>query len=200
MLYRVTLYKDNAVIFLLAVLFLPGVVIHELAHYLTATLLLVKTGEIEFMPQVRGGSVKLGSVQIAHTDPIRRFFIGIAPLVVGVFIILGVVSYFSTAKLPLHYALVLFIEAFIIFEIGNTMFSSKRDLEGAVELLGVVAILCITFYIAGFRIPTSVIDFLNSTQVTTSLSHTATALLIPIGIDVLLIVLGKFIPFLFSRR
>src|SRR5580704_5390415 len=60
----------------LAFLFFPGTVIHELAHALFAGLLGVHVGEIEFMPKIEGDKVKLGSVQIAQTDPIRRFLIG----------------------------------------------------------------------------------------------------------------------------
>src|SRR3989344_1188437 len=58
---------------ILAILFLPGTMVHELAHVLSAGVLQVPTGEIEFMPQVLDGGegVKLGSAQIAKTDIVR---------------------------------------------------------------------------------------------------------------------------------
>ncbi|HKC14513.1 MAG TPA: hypothetical protein VKC89_00935, partial [Patescibacteria group bacterium] len=48
-------------------LFLPGVIVHELSHYLLASLLFVPVGDIEFMPQRREGELKLGSVSIGQT-------------------------------------------------------------------------------------------------------------------------------------
>ena len=51
--YRVT-KSQTTTVYLLSFLFLPGVIIHELAHLLSANLLFVRTGEVEFMPQIRG--------------------------------------------------------------------------------------------------------------------------------------------------
>src|SRR5437588_102405 len=70
-------------IYLISLFFLPGVIVHELGHWLMANVLFVKTGEIEFMPQIHGEHLKLGSVEVAQTDPIRRFFIGVAPIIIG---------------------------------------------------------------------------------------------------------------------
>src|ERR1700681_939898 len=70
-------------IFLISFIFLPGIIIHELSHLLVASILFVKTGEIEFMPQVQDEGLKLGSVSIAKTDPIRRFIIGVSPIILG---------------------------------------------------------------------------------------------------------------------
>src|SRR4051812_17870011 len=71
--------SEKWAVWLLAIVFLPGTIIHELAHFLTAALLLVHVGDVEFMPKVHGSSVKLGSVAIGHTDIIRRAVIGFAP-------------------------------------------------------------------------------------------------------------------------
>ena len=54
-------------------LFLPGTVIHELAHVLSAGVLLVHVGEVEFMPQQTPEGIKLGSAQIG-----QRHFFGVA--------------------------------------------------------------------------------------------------------------------------
>jgi hypothetical protein len=58
------------------VVFLPGIVIHELSHWLTALLL-----------GVRGG-MRLGSVTIKSVDPLRNSLIGLAPLLGGSLVVL----------------------------------------------------------------------------------------------------------------
>src|SRR5689334_12087628 len=93
--YRVT-RNEKWTIMLLALLFFPGVLIHELAHFLMASVLLVPTGEIEFIPQIHHDRVKLGSVQIGQTDPFRRALIGIAPVIVGATILLTTLYYVSS--------------------------------------------------------------------------------------------------------
>lgn len=118
---------------LLAILFLPGVIIHEIAHWLIASILFVPTGDIEFLPRVQGGSVKLGSVQIAVTDPIRRFCIGVAPVIFGLSVLLGVFWFLSPTFFPFTWKSYVFF--YVLFEIGNTMFSSAKDLEGVVGFL-----------------------------------------------------------------
>src|ERR1700722_1998592 len=92
-LYRISKSK-NFTITILAILFLPGTIIHEFSHAIAARLLGVSVGTMEFMPQIEGEHVKLGSVQVAHSDPIRRFFIGAAPFLFGTLIMLGLIFYF----------------------------------------------------------------------------------------------------------
>ena len=72
--------SEKAAVILFSILFFPGTLIHELAHWLMAKLLFVPTSSMEFIPQIQGGSIKLGSVSIAKTDPLRRLLIGVAAL------------------------------------------------------------------------------------------------------------------------
>ena len=87
--------------YLFAILFLPGTFIHEISHFLAALFLLVPVGKLELIPRFKeeGGGVDLGSVAIAKTDPVRRFLIGIAPVVFGlsiIFILLYLVTMISS--------------------------------------------------------------------------------------------------------
>ena len=66
---------------------------HELSHLLTAGVLFVRTGEIEFLPKMEGDQVKLGSVAIEKTDPVRRAIIGFASVFVGLSTILGIIYF-----------------------------------------------------------------------------------------------------------
>ena len=75
-------------------LILPGVVLHELSHALTAWVLGVKVGKLSIGIKTgrtgkrKRGPVALGSVEIARTDPFRSSLIGLAPLVAGSIVVL----------------------------------------------------------------------------------------------------------------
>jgi len=74
---------------LLVILFLPGTIIHELAHLLSAGMMMVPVGEIEILPKIENDSVHLGSVEVAQTDIFRRAIIGLDPLFFGTGVILS---------------------------------------------------------------------------------------------------------------
>ena len=69
---------------LFAILFFPGVLLHETSHYLMARLLRVKTGRLSLIPrQIDERRLQLGYVETVRTDVIRDALIGAAPLIVG---------------------------------------------------------------------------------------------------------------------
>jgi hypothetical protein len=69
---------------LFSILFLPGVVLHELSHFLMAKLLGVRTGGFSILPQATPeGRLQLGYVETARTDLARDALVGAAPLVAG---------------------------------------------------------------------------------------------------------------------
>src|SRR3989344_4485833 len=121
---------------LLSFLFLPGVIIHELSHLLIAGVLLVPVGHMEFTPKKSQNGVKLGSIEIAKTDPIRRSIIGFAPVFVGLMIVVSIVYIFTSnielLKSQNIYILTgtIFAICYLLFAISNTMFSSGKDMEG----------------------------------------------------------------------
>ncbi len=71
----------------------PGVILHELSHWLMAKLLFVPTGDMAlFRPnkgkQASNGKVVLGYVEVFKTDPIRQSLIGLAPLITGILVLI----------------------------------------------------------------------------------------------------------------
>ncbi len=69
---------------LFSLLFFPGVLLHELSHYITARLLGVRTGKFSMLPTpLPDGRLRLGFVETASVDFVRDALIGVAPLVTG---------------------------------------------------------------------------------------------------------------------
>ena len=69
---------------LFSLLFFPGVLLHELSHFLVARLLGVRTGRFSLIPQVTAdGRIILGYVETARADVVRDSLIGAAPLIAG---------------------------------------------------------------------------------------------------------------------
>jgi hypothetical protein len=67
-----------------AVIFFPGVLLHELSHFLTAKILGVQTGKFSLIPQAQpDGKLRLGYVETASGGFVRDALIGAAPLVTG---------------------------------------------------------------------------------------------------------------------
>jgi hypothetical protein len=73
---------------LFSLLFFPGVLLHEISHFLAAKLLRVRTGRISVMPKVLPhGRLRMGYVETAPADSVRDALIGAAPLVTASLII-----------------------------------------------------------------------------------------------------------------
>jgi hypothetical protein len=69
---------------LFSLLFFPGVLLHELSHFLMARLLGVRTGRFSLLPSLmENGKLRLGFVETEETDLIRDALIGTAPLITG---------------------------------------------------------------------------------------------------------------------
>jgi hypothetical protein len=149
--------------------------------------LFVPVGNISLIPKLEGGGLKLGSVSIARTDPIRRFLIGTAPVLMGVGIILATFYFVFKNDLFNNHWMILLL-GFIVFEIGNNMFSSKKDMEGALELLVGVIVIGVICYFLGLRIGISgIVEFLSQPLVVTIFQKGSLYLLFPIVVDTILI-------------
>jgi hypothetical protein len=69
---------------LFALIFFPGVLLHELSHFLTAKLLGVRTGRFSLIPYAMpDGRLQLGAVETVSGGVVRDALIGAAPLVSG---------------------------------------------------------------------------------------------------------------------
>lgn len=182
----------------LAVIFLPGTIIHEIAHMLIAGIMFVPSGDMEIFPQIEDDNVRFGSVKIAQSDPIRRFIIGVAPVIFGLILMFAVLvfslQYFNSSTPWWQIALVIFL----VFEIANTMFSSSKDMEGALVLFLVIFSLIVVF-VATLYFTNNLSSFfnwllsVNSINLSDQLKQLVTLLLIPLGIDLVFIIPVKIL-------
>lgn len=213
MIYFVLLFLEIAILFLLSrkmsrelskfmsvnflsFLFLPGVIIHELSHLLMAVILFVPVGDMEFTPKISSNGLKLGSIEIAKTDPIRRSIIGFAPVFVGIALVLGLVHFVvnSTALPGIGIITLMF---YLLFAISNTMFSSSSDMEGTIEIMITLLIIFAISYIIGFRPSFSFAQNLFTKEIIELVRKSTIFLLVPIIID--LVILGTIKLFTRTR-
>jgi hypothetical protein len=191
LIYRIT-RSEKTMIYVLAILFLPGTLIHELSHYLMAMLLFVHAEGLEVMPKMQEHGVKLGSVGISRCDPFRRLLIGMSPFLFGTGILLGILYAMSVNQSFSQFWIVLLV-GYVVFEIGNTMFSSRKDMEGALELLIGSLVVVAFLYVIGVRIPHLPIDvFFAQPGVQTLFQSGCVFLLVPILLDIAVIGSLKF--------
>lgn len=157
-MYRMT-HSQKISMYALAVLFFPGVVVHELSHFLSALLLGVHAENPEFFPKMIDGRLKLGSVSIQKTDPIRKTLIGVAPVLGGVgMLLLGVFLYREYMS---ESALAFVILAVVYFQIANSMFSSRKDMEGT----GIFFLILIGLGIALWMLQVPVLSFFLTSEI-----------------------------------
>lgn len=170
---------------------LPGIVVHELSHVVAATLLFVPVGHMELMPKKDGNEIRLGRVMIAKTDPLRRFAIGASPILAGIIAVIGsiyafniCIPFFQKQNITIFIAAVLLL-AYLLFAIGNTMFSSGADMKGAAELLAIVAVVVVVGYLLGVSLPLSFFNKMFTKEVVRAIQQVALFLPAPIAIDLI---------------
>ena len=75
---------ETVTVWIFSLVFFPGVMLHELSHFLTAKLLGIKTGKFSLIPQAMpDGRLQLGYVETAQSDIVRDSIVGVAPLIAG---------------------------------------------------------------------------------------------------------------------
>ena len=74
---------NRTALWLYTLLMLPGVLLHELSHAVTAKLLLLEVSDFSIGPVVTDDEVWLGYVTAEKADVFRNSIVGLAPLVAG---------------------------------------------------------------------------------------------------------------------
>lgn len=152
---------------LFSMLFFPGVLLHELSHYLTARLLGVRTGRFSLLPTpMPDGRLRLGFVETASVDLFRDALIGAAPLITGGLFVayagiqrLGLTllweslaygnhSFWTTlAAIPTQVDFWLWF--YLAFTVSSMMLPSASDRRAWLPLILVICALLVMAFIGG---------------------------------------------------
>jgi hypothetical protein len=201
-----------------AVVLFPGVVLHEVSHWLTATLLGVRTGGMSLLPRRQAdGSLQLGYVEYykaPSVGPIRESLIGAAPLVAGTAVILligyrifgvtsladairaGDVNVLADAMAELLSIPNVLVWLYLIFAVSNAMLPSKSDRHAWPAFLVIMGV--VTGLIAFIGRGTSLLDDL-SRPVAVLFGYLGTAFSIAIAVDILCIMIIALIEWFLGR-
>jgi hypothetical protein len=145
--YLLFIFRNQKLATLLyALLFLPGVALHEISHWIMAKILFVKTYHLSLVPEwVEDGNIRFGYVEINKVDRFRSAIIALAPLLSGVSIVLWLAFTHLRLDIVLHGLIALnwmsveeglstffrtpdlLIWMYLIFAISNTMLPSPTD-------------------------------------------------------------------------
>src|SRR5829696_8282857 len=143
-----------------SMLFLPGVFIHELSHFLMAKILRVPTGRFSIFPQsLPDGRLQLGYVETSKSDIVRDSLIGAAPLIVGTLFVAYVAIYrfemrvlwevFRNGQFNLFWMGVralpnvgdFYLWFYLVFAVSSTMMPSESDRHAWLALVISVGVL-----------------------------------------------------------
>jgi hypothetical protein len=165
---------DWAIIVYAVVLF-PGVLLHEVSHWLTATFLGVRTGGMSLLPRRQpDGTLQLGYVEYykdRRLGPIRESLIGGAPLVAGTVVILligfrvfsvtdlaaavrtGDVDILARSMADLLATPYILLWIYLIFAISNAMLPSRSDRRAWPAFLVMMGFLAGVLFFIGRAMP-----------------------------------------------
>lgn len=128
---------------MMALLYFPGTLIHEMSHLVMAMLLNLKVRDITLIPKVRGSTLKLGTVWYEKKDVVRGLLVGIAPFFAAMFVF----WFIDTWRLLYMNMIIGALVSYLVFAISSTMFSSKQDLVDLVYVIPIALIVIAVGYI-----------------------------------------------------
>jgi hypothetical protein len=151
-----------------SILFLPGVFLHELSHFVLAKILRVRTGRFSIFPQsLPDGRLQLGYVETVRSDIVRDSLIGAAPLIVGTLFVAYVAIYhlqmrvlwdvFRNGQFGLFWMGVralprvqdFYLWFYLAFAVSSTMMPSESDRHAWLELIVSVGVLIVIALLIG---------------------------------------------------
>jgi hypothetical protein len=156
--------RHDLAVMIAALLFFPGVLIHEASHYLAATLLRVQTGRFSILPRrLPGGKLQLGYVETARADFIRESMIGAAPIFSGAFVLgwigssqfglsistLGNAGEFIKGFLGLTSSGDFWLWFYLTFCISSTMLPSAADRRAWAPMIIFILVLIAMAFLLG---------------------------------------------------
>ncbi|HCQ31412.1 TPA: hypothetical protein DIU27_03470 [Candidatus Collierbacteria bacterium] len=179
----------QSLIVIWSVIFLPGTVIHEMSHFFFAIITGARTGKIEIFPEYleddwedeeKGRSVALGYVQTQKLNPIQGLFVGTAPFIVGMFLLVWLASLLQTSYAS-GQIIFLCLQGYLFFTVANSFFPSWSDIRQTLPMVIIFLITGFLTWMLGVQVfvnPSSQIISMTDTVSTTLLISTAINLFI----------------------
>ena len=143
-----------------SIIFLPGVFLHELSHFVVAKIFGVRTGKFSIFPRsLPDGRLQLGYVETARSDIVRDSLIGAAPLIVGTLFVAYVAVYHLQMRLlwdvfrngqfglfwmgvrALPHVSDFYLWFYLAFAVSSTMMPSESDRHAWLELVISIGVL-----------------------------------------------------------
>ena len=184
-------------------IFLPGVFLHELSHFVMAKILRVPTGRFSILPRaLPDGHLQLGYVETARADILRDSLIGAAPLIAGTVVVAYVAIYrldmrilwdtlrngqfnlFLMGLRDLPRVSDFYLWFYLTFAVSSTMTPSESDRHAWLDLTLAVVILFAIILLFGAgpwmldNVVPAVSAFLSSVAVIFGLSAAVHAILV----------------------
>lgn len=210
--------RPDLAVIIYAVILFPGVVLHEVSHWLAATLLGVRTGGMSVLPRRQpDGTLQLGYVEYYKgrtLGPIRESLIGAAPLISGTAVILlighrifgvtdlavairaGDVAILAEAMVQLLATPNIFVWLYLIFAVSNAMLPSKSDRHAWPGFLVVMGIVVAIIAILGRN--TALVDNLTH-PVAVLFGYLGTAFSIALAVDLICMAVIALIEWILGR-
>jgi len=163
--------KKSWAVILYAIALFPGVLLHELGHWLTANILGVRTGAFSVLPKsMADGTIQLGYVEYyksSRVGPIRESLIGSAPLVTGTAVVLlialnvfdlqalatavqtGNIETLTASLTALFSTRDFFLWLYLIFAISNAMMPSATDRRAWPAFAVIMIVFALFLFLVG---------------------------------------------------
>jgi hypothetical protein len=201
-----------------AIVLFPGVLLHELSHWLAATALGVRTGSLSLIPrQQPDGTLQLGYVEYYKgrtLGPIRESLIGGAPLLSGTALILligfrifgvtdvatavqtGDIDIMAVALAELFATPFILLWIYLIFAISNAMLPSRSDRRAWRAFIVILVTVGVALYLLGLQ--QALAEGLAG-PLATVFGYLGTAFSIAVAVDVLFMALIALVENILSR-
>jgi|GEM_PF-798412 len=190
-------FRKNELVFsLISLIFLPGTIIHELAHFLAAMILMLKVSEVRILPEIDKDNIRLGSVVYEKKDIIRSILVGLAPifLALSIFWILANFHVFPGPNIYFNALMV-----YVLFTISSTMFSSKKDLQDLIFVFPLIVIISAIVYIFDIRVDMVFRNKILMENIANIIKQVNYYLVVSLLINIVLIVFFKSLRFVLKK-
>jgi hypothetical protein len=205
-------------VILYAIVLFPGVLLHEISHWITATILGVRTGSFSILPRAQeDGSIQLGYVEYYRSSsvgPIRESLIGSAPLITGTVCVLliglkifdfsqvasaiqvGDVEILTQAMTNLLTTGDAFVWIYLLFAVSNAMMPSPSDRRAWPAFALSMLTAAVVLYVLGLQ---ELMIMGITGPIAAVFGHLGTAFSLSIGVDLLVILLIYSVEWLIGR-